>query len=162
MRKNFSFFLLPETRTNRELSTPKQSPIADFFQGYFGCVKKSFLSVVFSWILLGGILISLGGCASAASGPAFSQKAPASGKSQIVVYRPAEFGVPKKANILINGTKFCDMGPKGFAVIPVEPGRGCWTGAMSGRKDRANAQSGLPCGGISPRMSPRLPPPWPL
>lgn len=68
-----------------------------------------------------GVLL-LTACASAASGPSFNAKGPSAGKSQIVIYRPAEFGIPKKANILINGQKYCDMGPKGFAIIPVDPG----------------------------------------
>lgn len=59
-------------------------------------------------------LLALAGCASA-SGPVYSPSMLPKGKT--LVYRPAEFGVPRAAKITVNGQYECDMPAKSYVIV---------------------------------------------
>lgn len=67
--------------------------------------------------------VFLGGCATA-TGPVYNDAMiapPASGRAQFVIYRPAEFGVPRTSKVSINGNESCDLPAKSFAVLSSDP-----------------------------------------
>lgn len=70
-----------------------------------------------SFILLASTAL-LVACVTA-NGPAYK---PNLAKNKIVVYRPAEFGVPRSAGVAVNGTKVCDMPAKSFIILDGDSG----------------------------------------
>jgi hypothetical protein len=102
----------------------------EYFNGFMNPKENHMKKAILACLLLAG-------CATPASGPMFSADSlpPVKG-SQIVVYRPSEFGLAKNAAIKVNGVDKCTLPPKSFAVIPADIGNnslkvGMWDGGTS-------------------------------